>query len=396
MEETMMTNQVEIRSMRDVTAAMDAGNYDVADRYLRGEFADLPDDIEEDEAGFVNGVAPVAEEGGASELPNDGDEEDPLEAQRRVHDEMLNREKALREEFERKTAELERQMEKKMQDRIKELEAEKKRFTLPEDDDDEGFEDVELKLTNLEAKAEAAGSEAPDDVRKELELTRKELRDLVSNMEFERTVDSYNAFWQTERGAKLKPEGNVRDAINNFVSFYERLMAKVGDDKKAKRLMQDIAVRGKGAETVQSLGIELPKDFSKLWKSYEVELYAKGEVVDKITGEVKKAHDNKYRNLEDAYVLLYKDEPLLNAKKEAFESIQKKMNEKSSSARTISPDKYSTLEPRDKYMDQAYTTDLVRRAKASGLDMRRDTNTIKDPSIRNEYREYEAFLASLR
>lgn len=403
----------EFKSLEEVNAAIQSGGdfgRQVAERLVAKEFINLPEyaQIEEPqefvpEEPVVEGIDAI---GGASELPEeqitDDGEQEPQDnswlAQRELYDAFAERENKLKADLERQLQEQEARMAREKEEFQKQLEELMKNNVInnaTEGDDFSEYYDGEVQeeVVSIVAEATKDGSELSPEVLRRIEMLERRDREREEDMAFNKAVDQYNNFWHTERGKHLRPEGNPRDNVNTFLTFYDNLVRKLGNDtmaeSRANRLMQDIAVRNmSSARTdVEGMGIEIPNEFDKLFRSYEVELFSNGQRIDKITGSVDKVHNNRH-SFEDAYVLLYKDEPLINAKKEAIQSVQKKLSQRTNTAQ-VNPEEYAAHPTKSVYSDLSHNEQLLKACQRAGLKGL-DPRTIKDPTLQEKFKEWKA------
>lgn len=402
-----MANQ--FSSQEEVYSAIKGGDASVARMFAQGEYRQLPDRVEEQEqfeeedtggnfAQVAVGVAPTIHEEEGS-FQEDEEDEDPryLEKQRELFESFSEEKKSFQDALDEERAKREalEGEHRKMQKHLEELRRDKEMVSSSYDEDDDDSFDLIGPNVASAVKTVSESEPTKEGFAKEVEELKRWKEQVEEERAYESTVGKYKSFWDSELGKDLAPSGNPRDAIDGFVSFYDTVVKKMGSRGKANMLMQDVTVRGINKDKLEKLGVDVPKDFDKMFRSFEVELFAEGRAIDKFTGDIRRVHKNSFTSLDDAYAVMHKNKPAVLAKKQAIEDIQKKMSQRESSAVTVEADRYQPFPTSNRFHSNDYIRNLLVRSKASGLKSDMNPLSIKDPSIRNEFMEYNAYMKSI-
>ena len=340
---------------------------------------------------------PVREPDAESEEPSDeeGEEDglveiDPELARQRELEEIKRQSNSKLTELEARLAEQDRRMKEQEKEFQKKLAEERRNLSVFDDEEDveDAGEDNAPQYKAPEGDNHI-GDSPVDDVR-------EELRKLKAEREYDRAVSEYASFWDGE-GRDLKPSVEPRHAIDALKKYFNDAVSSIGDKDGAVLGLRDIAygVKSTQAEKVKKSAGDPPRDFDKVFKSWEVELYAGGNKINPAKGSIDTVSKGMDVGLGDAYMLFKKEDPGYSSKKKAMQDVQKQLNKKRSSAVTPSPSDYQPHARTSRYEDPQYTRALLKRARNSGLDHRMNPSTIKDPAIRKEYEDYKQFMKTL-
>lgn len=424
---------MDFKSLEDVRAAIQAGDKSVATDFAKGKFKHLPQSVSEEpredqqaalrrqgeqEHAYAEGVQeeapvshtrePVQEEGEEASTEGQGEqvqqqenslESDNIEAQRRLHDEQ----EKIRLENERRVKESEKRMQEiqeQAESREKELQTEIKKIKeeLAISDSEEETRGKLEKIDKLEANASDVTNDLSDsDVQKQIEELKTWKEQMEREKSFRSAVDRYESFWNSDIGQELRPSTSPKQAIESLSNFYSDLSEKLGGSGKALRLMSDIAKYGRDIDKdkVKGAGLSVPPDFEKVFKSYEVELFAEGKKIDPVSGNPVPVNGNNFSNLEDAYMLMAKKDPALASKKKAIKDVQSQLSKRSNSAVTPNPSDYRPHETKNKFQDRGYRRQVLMNAQKNGLDHTLNPKKILNQDVREEFVAMQDFLKSL-
>lgn len=322
--------------------------------------------------------------------------DETLELQRRVHDQMVEQER----EFKAQLARQEEETKKREEELLKRLnDVESKYSTTIEDYEDIDYDlGLEDDIETLEAKVsnEVSEGSSTNDIQKELNYLKQQIAEQKERQVFEDVISRYNRFWDSSQGKELRPEGNARDSINEFLNFQYNLSEKIGNEDQARRMMYDMVYYNGSIskDQIDRYGLDVPKNLDKMFKSLEVELYSEGKVIDPVSGAIKQKNANRLDNLEEAYILMNKNNP--DAYKKAAQNVQRKMTQLSSRVPQTEPTDYRSFDTYTKSYDMDYHKDITKRAMAAGLKNPLRPDQIKDPVLRQEYKEHRANLERLK
>jgi len=303
----------------------------------------------------------------------------------------------IKSESDQKLAELERKLqltnerlEKEKAEFQKKLAEERKTYSVFDGEEDDSS-DTEKKAPQKEAPV---GDEHVQS--SSIEEMQKKIRQLEAEREYDRALSEYSGFWNGD-GKELKPSVEPKYAIDAFRKFYSDSVSSVGNSNLALMGMRDIAygVKSKQAEKLLGKAGEPPKDFDKIFKSWEVDLYSDGRKINPANGVIEDVNGNSGLSFGESYMLLNKKDPAYSSKKKAVQDVQGQLNKRKQSAKTPDPSEYRPHSTTSRFENPGYSREVLSKARSAGLDYRMNPNTISDPAIRKEYEDMNKFMKSI-
>jgi len=383
------------RSLDEVKAMVEAGDVAMSSRLLAGEFNSLPMHYEEPIAQEAEIDAYEAHEEqedttAIAEVLSDENEPDfdTVAHERKLYDEEMSR----IQERERLLAEREAkalsiaEAERKDKERVlKELEETRKAFDLEYEEEQSGT--VVTNQPNDQQEVDTAGR----NLAEELEALKRQINE---EKFWANTVSSYTEFWSTDIGKELAPKGKPSDALVKFDNFYADLSTGFGNERDALRFMHDIRKNGVSdyyKQKLDTIGVEIPEDYEKLYDSFEVRSFSDGKVIDPKRGQLVPSGRGQFSSYEDAYFILHKNTIRQKDRMSAMQDIKAKMREKEDAAVTIEPTAYRQI-PSNNSMrgDRATMESMIGQAVKLGFNG--DPESIRDPEFKRIFKEQYAHI----
>lgn len=390
-------------SLEEIGQMLQAGNVTEANAALGREMPVEPvvETPTPDESEFVT-IEPEQAPEAVVEQPQEAPAEESdefvngLDEQRKIFDQLeaerIEKEKTLK-------AELEAQKEAAAKERealLKQVEEARMAATQAKDEEEKEFsyfDDPEADSGKPVAEATAPvvnqSPESTDDLL-------AEFKELKSEMAAQKAMDDsarqYTSFWNSPEGEALKPKGmDASTAIRTLDSVYDNLTRKFSNETEAMRALYDL----RNPETAEiykdKLGVEVPKEFDKLYDSWAVSLYKNGKKLDPVTGRVVETA-SRQETMEDAYYLMNKQKMMFDAKMEAFKEIQTKVDERNNSAQIPNPAQMQSFSTERAILDPGHTQGVLQALKKVGYKMGDSLNKIADPELRRQAAEIKQLV----
>jgi len=389
-----------IQEYKEVQLKIQGGDTELAQKWAQGEFRELrekanafeetPVEIHEEELVTPEVEPEHVESTNEEEVPEE--EFDQEAHERKLYDEEMERFNsevaAAKAEAEEQTAKAE-EIRKKNLELLKELDETRK----ANDTDEDSFFDIEpetVKQVDTYAEVEKVSDTSNNqEIKAELEQLKRQLSEKES---WNNTVRDYGDFWSSKSGKELAPDGAGEASMTSFNDFYADLTSG-SNSRDALRLMYDIRKNGINdhyKSKLDEIGVKVPSEFEKMYDSMEVAAFAAGKVIDPKRGELVPSGRGSDMSMEDAHYLLNRDAERIKAKKEAYDSMRNKLDQRNNAAIQVSPSNYAPVNtPKQDIRSASYREALIKSAVKEGYDGR-DMNRIKDPSIRAQMQELHA------